>query len=923
MMCFSKSLLLSLCALVLLAGCEQSKQSNTDHLNRAKEFQIKGDYRAAIIELKNALNIDAASKEVRFLLGEQYLAIGDGASAEKELRRAKELNPSEKRLPAFIARALLMQHKYAEVLKEFGDGANDQDASLLAVIAEAHLGVRDLSKANRFMQRALAKDATLTAVQLGLARVAFAEEDFPKTQQHLQRILANQPNFRDALLLSADVAFKQARYADAQATYSKLVDQSPGKLLTRWTFEARVGLIRALLAQDKLDLAKTHTEALLVAAPKHPVVKYLRGVVAYQQQEYETAMDYLQKTLIDLPNHLPSALLVGAIHYSKGNLEQADSYLTRFVSAVPTHNQARKLLGALRLKQNRAAEAVEILSAAADQSSDDAQLLAMVGRAAASAGDIDKGAAYIRRAIKADPESSVLRSELAQVYMNSGAFDQAIKELEILARTGDGKQAKIMLISAYLRSKDFKAARALAVELNQESPNDPAMKTLQGGINLLEGSRDKARAAFNEALQLQVSFAPAKLNLARMALQENDLNTAASYFDEVVKVDAKNVAALLGLAQIAEQKNDIPQAVSWLEKARSADVTALIPRLILGKHAIAQNDAKKAMEVAAEAYTQRPEEPAVLLLLGRAQSAAKKYDDALATYQHLVKRMPNASGAYLELANVQAKIGQREQAKAAIKRALALTPELPNAQVALAFLEWDTGNRAEAFGLAKRLQRTKHSALGYGLMGDLQVAQGDNVQAQLAYEQSLKSKSHAEMLEKLARSYSFTGNHQKATMLLSDWIKSHAKDSNIQLALADVYAEANDFAKAEAQYLQILADNPSNAAAHNNLALSYIPVDLERAHQHAEAAYKLMPDHPSVMDTLGWVLFKKGSANEGLEMLKKAASLTQAPSVQYHLAVVMVKTGAKIQGRDILKSLLQVNKSFKEKDEAQRLFASL
>ncbi len=925
MMRISKLLLLPLCMLMLFAGCEPSKQSSTDHLKRAKEFQAKGDYRAAIIELKNVLNTNASDGDVRMLLGEQYLAIGDGASAEKELRRAKELKSNDKRVNALVARALLMQHQYENVLKEFeADTSNDsQDASTLVALGEANLGMRDLPKASAYLQRALTKDPNSTEVQLGLARLAFAEEDFPRTQQQLQRIFATFPNFRDAVLLSADVAYKQARYGDAEATYRKVVEQEQGKVLTRWTFDARVGLIKALLSQQKLEEAKTNADSLLKAAPSHPIAQFLRGLVAYQQKDYDKAMEHLQSANTNLPNHWPSILLLGAIHYAKGNYEQADSYLSRVVNAVPTHIQARKLLGALRLKQNRAAEAVEILASAADQNTDDAQLLAMVGRAAASSGDVNKGVAYMKKAMLADPESAVLRSELAQVYMRSGAFDQAIKELEVLTKSGDGRQAKVMLIAAYLRSKDFRAARALATDLSQQAPNDPAMKTLLGGINMLEGARDKAKAAFNDALTLQVNFAPAKLNLARMALQDNDLNAATAYFDDVVKANPKNVDALLGLAHIAEQKGDVPQALVWLEKARSADATALVPRLILGRHALQQRDVKKAMEIATEAYAQHANEPAVLLLFGRAQLAANKYDDALATFQSLVKRLPNASGAYLELANVQAKLGQREQAKTSFRKALEITPDLSAAQAALALLEWETGNRAAAFSIAKRLQRSKHSGLGFALMGDLHASQGDWLQAQQSYEQSIKAKPSSGLIEKLARSYNVTGAYDKAIPLQLDWLKGHPQDVNIELALADTYAEAQDFAKAEAAYLKILARESSNVGAHNNLALLYVTTDIEKAHKHAQEAHRLLPDNVSVTDTLGWVLVKTGAANEGLELLKKAAAQSQAPSVQYHLAVAMIKSGAKMQGHDILARVLKSNKPFREKDEAQKLLDSL
>ena len=61
------------------------------YLEDAKRLQQKGEYRAAIIQLKNALQNDANQPQVRVMLARSYLKSGDGASAEKELKRAREL----------------------------------------------------------------------------------------------------------------------------------------------------------------------------------------------------------------------------------------------------------------------------------------------------------------------------------------------------------------------------------------------------------------------------------------------------------------------------------------------------------------------------------------------------------------------------------------------------------------------------------------------------------------------------------------------------------------------------------------------------------------------------------------------------------------------------------------------------------------
>ena len=50
----------------------------------------KGEYDAAVIQLKNVLSDDPNNLSARILIGRAYLLMGAAASAEKELRRARD-----------------------------------------------------------------------------------------------------------------------------------------------------------------------------------------------------------------------------------------------------------------------------------------------------------------------------------------------------------------------------------------------------------------------------------------------------------------------------------------------------------------------------------------------------------------------------------------------------------------------------------------------------------------------------------------------------------------------------------------------------------------------------------------------------------------------------------------------------------------
>ena len=74
-----------------LASCSRG-DSPEQLVAEAVKYQKQGDRKAAIIQLKNALQKKPDDAEARFLLGSIYIETGEALSAEKELRRAAAIS---------------------------------------------------------------------------------------------------------------------------------------------------------------------------------------------------------------------------------------------------------------------------------------------------------------------------------------------------------------------------------------------------------------------------------------------------------------------------------------------------------------------------------------------------------------------------------------------------------------------------------------------------------------------------------------------------------------------------------------------------------------------------------------------------------------------------------------------------------------
>jgi len=100
--------ILLLVAPLLLGGCGRTENfTEQERVERAKDFQSKGELEAAAIELKNALQKNPNNAQARLMLGEVYVELGLGKDAEKELGKARELGVGEETIRVVVTRAAM------------------------------------------------------------------------------------------------------------------------------------------------------------------------------------------------------------------------------------------------------------------------------------------------------------------------------------------------------------------------------------------------------------------------------------------------------------------------------------------------------------------------------------------------------------------------------------------------------------------------------------------------------------------------------------------------------------------------------------------------------------------------------------------------------------------------------------------------
>jgi Flp pilus assembly protein TadD len=107
---------------------------------------------------------------------------------------------------------------------------------------------------------------------------------------------------------------------------------------------------------------------------------------------------------------------------------------------------------------------------------------------------------------------------------------------------------------------------------------------------------------------------------------------------------------------------------------------------------------------------------------------------------------------------------------------------------------------------------------------------------------------------------------------------------------------------------KVIELEPDNAHALN--ALGYFLVDrgkrLDEAEKYLTQAIALLPEDPAIIDSLGWLNYRKGNYDEALVLLRKAFGKLLDPEIAAHLGEVLWVTGDEKSATEIWNKGLEV-----------------
>lgn len=857
------------------------------------------DTKGAIVQLKNALQQDSKMLPALVLLGKAYLDSGAPLGAERVLADAERLGADRSQIIAMQVEVYNLLGRNQALLERFSPDGLPPDVKYKVLVTRGYAQI-DLGQTRAAIQsleqaRQIAPNNPAALVAQSMAYLRSG--NFPDAASMAQLAITKSPGDPSGWNMKGSVAHAQGNVQEALAGYGKALALKPDYL------DALIARASLLFDLNRNDEAARDVAVLKRQFPSDPRSAYLQALLAGRQgkdADVRNALVAAAGSLDALPFEAvqtrPQLVLLGGIaHYSLGENEKAKTYLGSYLKKYPQHLGARKIMAAILLGEQDYAKAIALLEGPTRARPNDPQALSMLATAYMALGEHARAVSLLEQASGMSGGSAPdITANFGLSLIGSGQEAQGVVQLQkAYAKTPGKARAGVPLAIMYLKQNQTKPALQILEAVTRNEPQNLTALNLLAVARGMAKDPAGARKVYQQILQKNPGFTPARLNLARLDRYEGKQDDARRRLLALLKDQPKNLDALVELAQLELAAGRTQDAVRWLEKARSFNPQSLRPNLMLVELYLGTGDAQKALDIAKETQAASRDNLQALAALGRCYLAIGNRGLARENFKRITQLAGFDADWQQRAAEFQILAGDYEGARYSLDKALLSKPGYFPALLGKAGLEKISGNLDAAEKQARAL------AAQYPREAAVQQLLGDIAMQRQRYGEAISAYGNAYNLEKntahaigLYNAYSRSGNNAKALTFIQSWVGSNPADPAARRVLAGAYIQAGQLELAQQHYVALSKLLPNDASVHNDLAYIMLKRRQPGALAVAERAYQLAPSDANVIDTLGWALVEAGQVEKGLRYLREAQVRSpENPEIRGHLAEALRRKG--------------------------------
>ncbi len=753
---------LMVCLPILAAlsfGCTSDEEKLQDFMQKGDGYREAEQYKEAIIEYKNVLQIDPNVADAHRALAESYLKSGQLREGYWELSETVRLAPDDVDSRISYATISIAAKNFDEVLEQadvivelapenatghlirgqalaslerldeveaelmLATELKPDDSSYRMALATYYGQVEEFDKAERELKRALETDAVPLA-HFMYANLLMIQERYDGVEGQLKAAIAlalepteDGEEHADLVRAYANLAsfyFDRERVEEGAATFELGIEKvEEGKKVLS---DALIRQYRIAGENEKADELLERSTAFDSTDPAPWLaLSTRRGREGDLQGALEAAEKAIEanpeKSLAKL-RHAELLIDLGVREGNDAKVQEGRKAADAVRAEDPSDAEAAFVLGKAEIAAKEYEAAIESLREATALKPDWGQAHFVLGSALLMGRDLQRSRAELARAVELSPGLSAARRLLVQVHAGLGEHEYAIENgRRYLAQKPDDDEARIQVAQSMVRLSMYEDAAEVLAAVPEER-RGPSAHFAIGRVAMAQGNLEEAR----KALMLATVERPHDPEILNSLLS---LDSAVGQIDQAVdRIDAALIenpeAAALwhvkGLASI--RSGEVEEAERAFKKAVEFEPEGTEAYNQLARIYAGSGRLDKAISQYREAIDRNPENVAIRHFLGVLYEMTGESAKAGASYESALERDGNLPETKNNLAFMMAVEGRD------LDRALKLAQEAKAAMP-------DNANAADTLGWVLYKRGVTSAAIGY-LREALGVVSPDN-----------------------------------------------------------------------------------------------------------------------------------------------------------------------------------------------------
>lgn len=461
-----------------------------------------------------------------------------------------------------------------------------------------------------------------------------------------------------------------------------------------------------------------------------------------------------------------------------------------------------------------------------------------------------------------------------------GSHQKAIESFKlVLVYDANSAQVNLRLAAEYVKIGKITEALDYAEKSVALNPRFIDARLLLGGLFSTLKTYDKAIAQYEQVLKLEPHNTEAPMYIGAVYAEQKQFDRAIKYFDKLAR-NLDYTTPFLAWYYVgrirSEQtgKNNLKLAEEAFKKALELRPEHVESILALGQLYTKDDQENKALVLYKNFQRERGPTPRIAEILAQSYLEQEKYDEAYEQFEILERYSDDGLNAKVKMALVLIEQKKYPQAIEKLTEVLKQVPESDKIRFYLAAIYEEIKKPSEAIENFAKIP-TESQYFGEAMVHATYLMKQNqrSDEALVLVTKALEKRTDIPQLYAVQASLlDEKGEYRKAAQILEKGSQKFPDNVQLRFFLGTISDRLGEKDKVLSHMNKVIEMDPNHVQGLNYLAFTYAEANknLDEAEKLVRRALVIDPNDGYIMDTLGWILYKKGKFQDSVKILEAA-----------------------------------------------------